>query len=176
MPSTFSSLQHYLDIHRNLLLEETRASINIELFDLVKGKTYHALSISPTATPYVHFIDIDLKKSVGCSHIAKDGDLFLLHTEPQGAPDHTSGCFALATEVGRYPCFQKSFRAFVSKDHNDFNFKEIKHVSFLTNIMGGITLSKAMTSVERGGSTALESILWIDKKVNIVNLSFGGGV
>ncbi|KAM0883288.1 hypothetical protein ACQ4PT_031714 [Festuca glaucescens] len=164
MPSTFSSLQHYLNIHRNLLLEETRASINIGLFDLVKGKTYHALSISPTATPYVHFIDIDLKKSVGCSHIAKDGDLFLLHTQPQGGPDHTSGCFALATEVGPYPCFQKGFRAFVSKYHNDFNFKEIKHVSFLTNIMGGITLSKAITSVERGGSTAVESILWIDKK------------
>ena len=174
IPSIFTSVQQYLDIHSDHLLEETRASIHLGLLDLAKGQTYHALSILQTATQHVYFIDIDLKKSSDCSHIAEDGDLFLLSTQPHGKLENTSGCFAIATEIGRYPCFQKGFRVLVSKYHKDFDFQAIKHVSFLTNIMGGIILSKAMSCVERGDSAAVKSILWTNEKVNMMNESFVG--
>jgi hypothetical protein len=155
-----------MDLHTNLLLEETRASMNLGLLDLAKGQTYDVLSISQTATQYVYFIDIDLNKSSDCSHIVKDGDFFFLTTQPKGESDH-SGCFAVATEVGCYPCFQKSFRVLVSQYHKDCNFQEIKHATFLTNIMGGIHLAKTMISVEHGGSTTVESVLWTNEKVYI---------
>ncbi|XP_071674797.1 uncharacterized protein [Lolium perenne] len=173
IPLTFTSVQQYLEIHNSLLLEETRANIQLGLFDLAKGPTYHALSVSPTSDPCVFFIDIDLNIPTDCFHIAEDGDLFLLTTQPHGEFDHTSVCFAVAIEVGRYSCFQRGFRVLVSKYHKDFNLRATKYVSFLTNIMGGITLSKAMTSVERRGSSAVESILWIDEKAKTKICSCG---
>lgn len=157
-----------------MLLEESRADIQLGLIDLPKRPTYHALAILQTADPYVFFIDIDLKKTGNCSHVAQDGDLFLLSTQPHGELGHASVCFAIAIEIGNYSCFQRGFRVLVSEYYKDVNFQAIKHVSFLTNIMGGITLSKAMTSVGLGGSAAVESIIWIDEKVTKINQAFSG--
>ncbi|TVU05879.1 hypothetical protein EJB05_49081, partial [Eragrostis curvula] len=88
MPASFTSVQDYIEIQSTLLLEEIRASINIGISDLARATTYRGLSILDTSTPHVYYVDIDLNNLDGCSHIAKDGDLFFLRTQPIGKSDY----------------------------------------------------------------------------------------
>nr|TKW40193.1 hypothetical protein SEVIR_1G230100v2 [Setaria viridis] len=160
VPSAFSSVEHYLQIHSALLLEEIRASLQSEISASERAKSYHVLSVVHTDTPDVYYIDIDVHQLGSCSHVAEDGDIFFL-----GELKHMIGCFAIVVGVGRNTGFHRSFRLLIPHYHNNVKFDAIKEVTFLTNIMEGINLSKAMRYIKRGGSAAVESVLCIAGKV-----------
>ncbi|KAL6654461.1 hypothetical protein ACP70R_007926 [Stipagrostis hirtigluma subsp. patula] len=162
IPAEFGSPQQYQEIHSALLLEETRASIQFAMLQPAKVQSYRAISVSCTDTPYLFYIDIDLRSLDGCYHVAEDGDLFFLSSQPLKQMD-ISGCFAVAVEIGRDTCFQKSFRVLVSEKNP--NFDTIMYASFLTNITKAINISKAITSVGRDPSGIVESVLRMEEKV-----------
>ncbi|KAL6599627.1 hypothetical protein ACP70R_045764 [Stipagrostis hirtigluma subsp. patula] len=168
IPVEFGSLQQYQEIHSALLLEETRASIQFAMSEPVQS--YRAISVSCTDTPYLFYIDIDLRSLDGCYHVAEDGDLFFLSSQPLKQMD-ISGYFAIAAEIGRDTCFQKSFRVLVSEKNP--NFDTIMYVSFLTNITKAINISKAITSVGRDPFGRVESILCMEEKVTRKGMSCG---
>lgn len=122
-----------------------------------------------TNTPDVYYIDIDVHQLGSCSHVAEDDDIFFL-----GELKHRIGCFAIVVGVGRKTDFHRSFRLLIPQYHNNVKFEAIKEITFLTNIMEGINLSKAMRYIKRGGSADVESVLCIAGKVKTMNLSFGG--
>ncbi|KAL6637249.1 hypothetical protein ACP70R_024821 [Stipagrostis hirtigluma subsp. patula] len=168
IPAEFGSLQQYQEIHSALLLEETRASIQFAMSEPMQS--YRAISVSCTDTPYLFYVDIDLRSLDGCYHVAEDGDLFFLSSQPLKQMD-ISGYFAIAAEIGRDTCFQKSFRVLVSEKNP--NFDTIMYVSFLTNITKAINISKAITSVGRDPSGRIESILCMKEMVERKCMSCG---
>lgn len=154
-----------MEIQSDLLLEETRAVLHMEILGLQKPRTDRALSVSHTSMQNMLYIDIDLNSTGGCSHIVRDGDLFLWSSQDLRKPDHNLGCLAIATGIGRNVSYLRSFRVLVSECHEDLNFEEVKYVIFLSNIMWAIGVSKAVTSILHGNSAAVGSILSIVEKV-----------
>jgi hypothetical protein len=161
VPSAFSSIEHYLQIHSALLLEEIRASLQSKISATERAKSYRVLSVVHTDTPDVYYIDIDVHQLSSCSHVAEDGDIFLI-----GESKHMIGCFAVVLGVGRNTGFHRSFRLLIPNYHNNVKLEAIKEeVTFLTNIMEAVNISKAMRYIEHGDSAAVESVLCIDGKV-----------
>uniref|UniRef100_A0A0E0MHP0 Uncharacterized protein n=1 Tax=Oryza punctata TaxID=4537 RepID=A0A0E0MHP0_ORYPU len=64
IPGSFESIEHYVDIHSNLLIEETRSTLNSAILDITKSQYCHILSMQYCGLKYQYFVDIDLKKKL----------------------------------------------------------------------------------------------------------------
>uniref|UniRef100_A0A0D9XUS6 DNA2/NAM7 helicase-like C-terminal domain-containing protein n=1 Tax=Leersia perrieri TaxID=77586 RepID=A0A0D9XUS6_9ORYZ len=164
VPTKFNSLQQYLSVHSNLLLDEIRRNIKSSLLEVATAQCYHALSVSFAGSSSTYYIDVDLSRLDGCQHVVADGDLFFLSSEPSS--DHLSGCFGIATDVGCDNRFHRSFKVFVSENQKESDLESIKYVSFLTNIMEEMNISKALVSIASGDVGIINSILRHNEKCN----------
>ncbi|XP_066162015.1 uncharacterized protein [Oryza sativa Japonica Group] len=108
VPTKFKGLQHYLDVHSNLLREEVRITIKSSLLKVETTQCFRDFVVSFAGPPSIYYIDIDLYGIDNCQHVVKDGDLFFLSSQPLRG--QLSGCFGIATDVGCDNQFQRSFK------------------------------------------------------------------
>ncbi|TVT98821.1 hypothetical protein EJB05_55850, partial [Eragrostis curvula] len=135
MPLQYDSITQFIDLHRILLVEETRAS----LCSALKNKYCPLLSVKQCESPSLFFIDIDLDMAssdiIGFHHIFEDFDACLLSSRPllESNIDELYCSLAITIGVGRDTNFQKSFRVMVAKN-KDFQPDKMRYVTFLENI------------------------------------------
>uniref|UniRef100_A0A0E0MHP9 DNA2/NAM7 helicase-like C-terminal domain-containing protein n=1 Tax=Oryza punctata TaxID=4537 RepID=A0A0E0MHP9_ORYPU len=156
IPAKFKSLQHYLDLHSNMLIEEIRRNIKSSLLKVETTQCFRAFAVSFAGPPSIYYIDIDLCGIDNCQHAVKDGDLFFLSSQPLRG--QLSGCFGIATDVGHDNHFQRSFKVLVSENQRKSDLESIKYVSFLTNIMESINILKAIVLMSSGDFDIINSI------------------
>ncbi|KAB8115998.1 hypothetical protein EE612_056900 [Oryza sativa] len=162
VPTKFKGLQHYLDVHSNLLMEEVRITIKSSLLKVETTQCFRDFVVSFAGPPSIYYIDIDLYGIDNCQHVVKDGDLFFLSTQPLRG--QLSGCFGIATDVGCDNQFQRSFKMLVSENQKNTDLESIRYICFLTNIMDNLNISKAMVTMSSGRCGIINSIIRRNEK------------
>uniref|UniRef100_A0A0E0J507 DNA2/NAM7 helicase-like C-terminal domain-containing protein n=1 Tax=Oryza nivara TaxID=4536 RepID=A0A0E0J507_ORYNI len=162
VPTKFKGLQHYLDVHSNLLMEEVRITIKSSLLKVETTQCFRDFVVSFAGPPSIYYIDIDLYGIDNCQHVVKDGDLFFLSSQPLRG--QLSGCFGIATDVGCDNQFQRSFKMLVSENQKNTDLESIRYICFLTNIMDNLNISKAMVTMSSGRCGIINSIIRRNEK------------
>ncbi|BAT15063.1 Os11g0648500 [Oryza sativa Japonica Group] len=162
VPTKFKGLQHYLDVHSNLLREEVRITIKSSLLKVETTQCFRDFVVSFAGPPSIYYIDIDLYGIDNCQHVVKDGDLFFLSSQPLRG--QLSGCFGIATDVGCDNQFQRSFKMLVSENQKKTDLESIRYICFLTNIVDNLNISKAMVTMSSGRCGIINSIIRRNEK------------
>uniref|UniRef100_A0A0E0F852 DNA2/NAM7 helicase-like C-terminal domain-containing protein n=1 Tax=Oryza meridionalis TaxID=40149 RepID=A0A0E0F852_9ORYZ len=162
VPTKFKGLQHYLDVHSNLLMEEVRITIKSSLLKVETTQCFRDFVVSFAGPPSIYYIDIDLYGIDNCQHVVKDGDLFFLSSQPLRG--QLSGCFGIATDVGCDNQFQRSFKMLVSENQKKTDLESIRYIYFLTNIMDNLNISRAMVTMSSRRCGIINSIIRRNEK------------
>lgn len=168
IPPKYDSVSHFIDVHRGLLLEETRSVLYSAISNQAELQYCPLLSVEPCESPFLFFIDINLEMAssemVKCCHIAQDYDVCLLSSEPllDSNIDEVSCSLALAVGIGRDIYYQKSFRVIVNAEN--FQPSKMKYVSFLPNIRFSMIVANILC--EEKDHAAIEALLQLYKTVN----------
>lgn len=178
VPPKYDSIAHFTDVHRGLLLEETRAILCSAISNQAELQYCPLISVEPCESPSLFFVDIDLdmarSESIQCYHIAQDYDVCLLSSRPlvDSSMEEMSCSLAIAVGIGRDIYYQKGFRVIVNAEK--FQPENMQYVSFLPNIRSNVTVANILC--EEKNHSAIDAILQLYKMVVFLILLFNSNL